>query len=103
MSGSWRHKCLLLSLLAFIVLSEASRLPKGYWEQMMPKKLPTPKSSPSKGTNSVTMSSSTAIETDQNRPSSDGKGILLIYVLMNRVITWINVQGLQQEPFVKMT
>ncbi|CAL5333099.1 unnamed protein product [Camellia sinensis] len=35
----------------------------------MPKKLPTPKSSPSKGTNSVTMSSSTAIETDQNRNS----------------------------------
>ncbi|KAF2296649.1 hypothetical protein GH714_000856 [Hevea brasiliensis] len=55
---SWRRKCLLLTLLAFILLispssSEASRLPKEYWEQMLPKKLPTPSSSPSKGTNSA--------------------------------------------------
>ncbi|GFZ09870.1 hypothetical protein Acr_21g0004690 [Actinidia rufa] len=72
MSGSWRHKCLLLSLvLVFFVLSEASRLPS--WEQMMPKKLPSPSSSPSKGTNSASTSSSKAIETERNHPSSDGK------------------------------
>ncbi|GKU98399.1 hypothetical protein SLEP1_g11410 [Rubroshorea leprosula] len=50
---------------------EASRLPN--WEQMLPKKLPTPSSSPSKGTNSLTTSSSTAVKTDTSLPSSDGK------------------------------
>ncbi|KAJ7959216.1 Glutamate-gated kainate-type ion channel receptor subunit GluR5 [Quillaja saponaria] len=73
MLGSWRQKCLVLTLLAFIVLSESSRLPKSYWEQMLPKKLPSPSSSPSRGTNSVTTSSSTALKTDRNLPSSDGK------------------------------
>ncbi|CAL0307879.1 unnamed protein product [Lupinus luteus] len=72
MIGSWRHQCLLLALLAFVVLSEGSRLPKAYWEQMMPKKLPSPPSSPSRGTNSVSTSSSATLKTD-NLPSSDGK------------------------------
>ncbi|XVE60231.1 hypothetical protein DITRI_Ditri05aG0111600 [Diplodiscus trichospermus] len=71
---SCRHKCLLFTLLAFILLSsEASRLPKEYWEQMLPKKLPTPSSSPSKGTNSVTTTASKAVKTDRGLPSSDGK------------------------------
>ncbi|KAF7829780.1 glutamate-gated kainate-type ion channel receptor subunit GluR5 [Senna tora] len=53
---------------------EGSRLPKEFWEQMLPKKLPAPSSSPSRGTNSVsTTSSSTAFKTDHNLPSSDGK------------------------------
>ncbi|KAG2663266.1 hypothetical protein I3843_16G021600 [Carya illinoinensis] len=74
MLGSWRHKCLILmTLLAFIVLSEASRLPKEHWEQMLPKKLPSPSSSPSKGTNSQTSSSSTTSKADGDLPSSDGK------------------------------
>lgn len=72
MKGSWRHQCLLLTLLAFVVLSEGSRLPKAYWEQMLPKKLPSPSSSPSKGTNSVTPSSSSTTEND-GLPTSDGK------------------------------
>ncbi|XAR62876.1 hypothetical protein NMG60_11017788 [Bertholletia excelsa] len=72
MSGSWRQRCLFLTLLTFVFLSEASRLPKAYWEQMLPKKLPSPSSSPSKGTNSVT-ASSTAVETERNHHSSDGK------------------------------
>ncbi|KAG2665795.1 hypothetical protein I3843_15G024000 [Carya illinoinensis] len=66
-------KCLLLTLLASIVLSEASRLPKEYWEQMLPKKLPSPSSSPSKRTNSLTSSSSTTWRANRNLPSSDGK------------------------------
>ncbi|KAJ6939162.1 hypothetical protein NC651_005567 [Populus alba x Populus x berolinensis] len=71
---SWRQKCLLFTLLAFIVLSsEASRLSKSNWEQMMPKKLPAPSSSPSKGTNSVSRSSVTMVKADSNLPSSDGK------------------------------
>ncbi|CAB4289050.1 unnamed protein product [Prunus armeniaca] len=73
MSGSWRHKCLLFTLVAFIVLSEASRLPKDCWQQMLPKKLPTPSSSPSKGTNSATKSSSKSLEAHRKLPSSDGK------------------------------
>ncbi|KAL9331006.1 hypothetical protein ACSQ67_000616 [Phaseolus vulgaris] len=72
MKGSWRHQCLLLTLLAFVILSEGSRLPKEYWEQMLPKKLPSPSSSPSKGTNSVTPSSSSTAESD-GLPTSDGK------------------------------
>ncbi|KAM1169338.1 hypothetical protein ACFX19_031675 [Malus domestica] len=72
MSTSWRHKCLLFTLVvSFIVLSEASRLPN--WDQMLPKKLPTPSSSPSKGTNSAKNSSSNALEAHRNVPSSDGK------------------------------
>ncbi|XP_062160278.1 uncharacterized protein LOC133867495 [Alnus glutinosa] len=74
MLGSWRHKCLLFTLLAFLLLSEASRLPKEYWEQMLPKKLPSPSSAPSKGTNSLTTSSSsTAWKANRDLPSSDGK------------------------------
>ncbi|KAM2040195.1 hypothetical protein ACFX16_034161 [Malus domestica] len=48
-----------------------SRLPN--WNQMLPKKLPTPSSSPSKGTNSAKNSSSNALEAHRNVPSSDGK------------------------------
>ncbi|KAJ0024132.1 hypothetical protein Pint_08052 [Pistacia integerrima] len=73
MLGSWKHKCLLFTLFTLILLSEASRLPKGSWEQMLPKKLPTPSSTPSKGTNSVSTSSSTAVKADTTLPSSDGK------------------------------
>jgi len=40
---------------------------------MMPKKLPAPSSSPSKGTNSVSRSSLTMVKADSNLPSSDGK------------------------------
>lgn len=72
MKGSWKHQCLLLTLLAIVVLSEGSRLPKEYWEQMLPKKLPSPSSSPSKGTNSVTPSSSSTME-NHALPTSDGK------------------------------
>ncbi|KAL1533554.1 hypothetical protein AAHA92_33425 [Salvia divinorum] len=73
MSVSWRQKCLVLSLLALVFMSEASRSPKAFsWEQMLPKKLPTPSSAPSKGTNSVSVSFQ-AVEMDQKLPSSDGK------------------------------
>ncbi|KAG6388625.1 hypothetical protein SASPL_150057 [Salvia splendens] len=65
MSVSLGQKCLALSLLALVLMSEASRPPKAFsWEH---KKLPTPSSAPSKGTNSV------AVEMDQKLPSSDGK------------------------------
>ncbi|KAG4963344.1 hypothetical protein JHK86_040212 [Glycine max] len=53
-------------------LFKGSRLPKEYWEQMMPKKLPSPSSSPSKGTNSVSPSSSLTTKND-GLPMSDGK------------------------------
>lgn len=74
MSCSWKGKCLILSLLALIFISEAARsLPKAYnWEQMLPKKLPTPPSSPSKGTNSFT-SSETTSEIDPKLNPSDTK------------------------------
>ncbi|PIN12639.1 hypothetical protein CDL12_14757 [Handroanthus impetiginosus] len=75
MSTSWKHKYLILSLsfLALIFISEASRSPKAYnFGQMLPKKLPTRSSAPSRGTNSVTTSSK-AMEMDQKLPSSDGK------------------------------
>ncbi|CAN1130410.1 hypothetical protein LINPERPRIM_LOCUS13211 [Linum perenne] len=69
---SWKQKqhcILLITLLAvLVVMSESSRLPN--WEQMMPKKLPTPHSAPSKRTNSISASSSS---TDRYLPSSDGK------------------------------
>ncbi|XLR32600.1 hypothetical protein HN51_052550 [Arachis hypogaea] len=72
----WRHKLLVFTLLAFCVLSssQGSRLPKEYWDQMLPKKLPSPSSSPSRGTNSVFTTTSTAMKAD-NLPnsSSDGK------------------------------
>ncbi|CAN4121138.1 unnamed protein product [Withania somnifera] len=72
MSGSWRH-CLIFVLLFSIVLSEGSRLPKAStWEQMLPKKLPSPSSAPSKGTNSVT-TSSTVVKINGKLASSDGK------------------------------
>ncbi|OIT01345.1 hypothetical protein A4A49_52884 [Nicotiana attenuata] len=60
MSGSCRH-FLIFVLLFCIVVSEGSRLPAkaSTWEQMLPKKLPSPSSAPSKGTNSVTTSSTT--------------------------------------------
>ncbi|KAK3043645.1 hypothetical protein RJ639_000061 [Escallonia herrerae] len=67
------------------ILSEASRSPKSYWEQMLPKKFPTPSSSPSKGTNSVT-TSSTTVEINQNILSSDGK-------ILNRAIIVGNDTG----------
>ncbi|KAK7311498.1 hypothetical protein RJT34_09688 [Clitoria ternatea] len=73
MSGYWRNHFLFLSLLALVVLSEGSRLPKDYWEQMLPKKLPSPSSSPSRGTNSVFATSSTTFQTNHTLPSSDGK------------------------------
>ncbi|CAL1362669.1 unnamed protein product [Linum trigynum] len=80
MSVSWRQKCCLIfiTLLAVLVaVSEASRLPKPYsWEQMLPKKLPTPSSAPSKGTNSITTaSSSSMVKKDRYAvvSSSDGK------------------------------
>lgn len=72
MLGSWRQQFLLFTLLAFVVLSKGSRLPKEYWKQMLPKKLPSPSSSPSKGTNSVVTTSSTTLKID-SLPSSDGK------------------------------
>ncbi|PHT50364.1 hypothetical protein CQW23_10111 [Capsicum baccatum] len=50
-----------------------SRLPKAStWEQMVPKKLPSPSSAPSKGTNSVTTSSISA-KINRKLPSDDGK------------------------------
>ncbi|KAI6689483.1 hypothetical protein NL676_026311 [Syzygium grande] len=70
------HKCLLLAmitLVAFTVASEASRVPKKYWEQMLPKKFPTPTSSPSRGTNSVSASAFVAVKINQAHPSSGGK------------------------------
>ncbi|KAL8481915.1 hypothetical protein ACS0TY_027615 [Phlomoides rotata] len=85
MSESWTRKCLILSFLALFFISEASRLPKAYnWEQMLPKKLPTPSSAPSRGTNSVTQSSN-ATKTDQKLPSSDGKT-----TSENRLEVWQN-------------
>ncbi|KAL3504318.1 hypothetical protein ACH5RR_034159 [Cinchona calisaya] len=72
-----RHKCFLLSFLLSLILisSEASRLPKDMWEQMLPKKLPTPSSAPSKGSNFVA-TSSTDIQNPRKLPNScdDGKG-----------------------------
>lgn len=72
MVSSWKHKLLILCLLAFfIVSSEASRFPKASWEQMMPKKLPTPSSAPSKGTNSVATASYSSAESKQTLPSAN--------------------------------
>lgn len=68
-------QCLMIIalLVASTLVSEAARFPN--WEQMLPKKLPSPSSSPSKGTNSVsTSSSSKAVVVDTRLPSSsDGK------------------------------
>ena len=74
MLGSWSHKFLLLTILTFLVFSDAtSRFPKEMnWEQMLPKKLPTPSSAPSRGTNSVT-SSETTMEAKESVPSGGGK------------------------------
>ncbi|CAA2956810.1 glutamate-gated kainate-type ion channel receptor subunit 5, partial [Olea europaea subsp. europaea] len=71
MSGSCSYKWLILCFLALIFISEASRVPKVHWDQMLPKKLPSPSSVPSKGTNSVT-TSSMAVEKERHLPSSDG-------------------------------
>ncbi|KEH40487.1 hypothetical protein MTR_1g029590 [Medicago truncatula] len=78
---SWRHQCLLLVLVTFIVLSKGSRLLKDqYWEQMLPKKLPSPSSSPSRGTNYVL----TTLKTDHNiLPTSDGKEDSMIISCVN--------------------
>nr|DAD24711.1 TPA_asm: hypothetical protein HUJ06_026175 [Nelumbo nucifera] len=73
MFQSWWYKGLLLSLLAFILLSEASRLPTGYWEQMLPKLDPSPPSSPSRGTNSVAAASLTSTDTELHIASDEGK------------------------------
>jgi len=72
MSCYWRKQFLFFILLTSVVVSQGSRFPKNYWEQMLPKKLPSPSSSPSKGTNSVPSSSSTTWKKD-SIPSSDGK------------------------------
>ncbi|BAT78724.1 hypothetical protein VIGAN_02144400 [Vigna angularis var. angularis] len=73
MPGFWRHQLLFLTLLAFVVLeSQGSRFPNYFWEQMLPKKLNSPSSSPSGGTNSVFATSSTASQSDIH-PSIDGK------------------------------
>ncbi|WOG99758.1 hypothetical protein DCAR_0519113 [Daucus carota subsp. sativus] len=68
---SWKHQLLILCLLAFIVSAQASRLPKASWEQMMPKKLPTPSSAPSKGTNSVATATISSSESKQKLRSAD--------------------------------
>ena len=73
MPGLWRHQLLFLTLLAFVVIeSEGSRFPNDFWEQMLPKKLNSPSSSPSGGTNSVFATSSTVSESDIP-PSIEGK------------------------------
>ncbi|KAL1814915.1 hypothetical protein ACET3Z_017489 [Daucus carota] len=51
--------------------AQASRLPKASWEQMMPKKLPTPSSAPSKGTNSVATATISSSESKQKLRSAD--------------------------------
>ena len=53
--------------------SEAARVPTKYWEQMLPKKLPTPSSAPSKGTNSVASSSFKTVKVDGNLLAKGGK------------------------------
>ncbi|KAF9609727.1 hypothetical protein IFM89_018175 [Coptis chinensis] len=70
---SWWYKGLVLSLLAFIVLSESSRLPKAVWEQMLPKYIPSPPSAPSRGSNSVSASHSTTLKVDRHLPSKKVK------------------------------
>nr|GLL47905.1 hypothetical protein DCAR_016721 [Ipomoea trifida] len=64
---------LFLLLLSYIAISEGSRLmPKASWDQMLPKKLPSPSSAPSRGTNSVSSSFKSVKIMDQKlRPSSD--------------------------------
>uniref|UniRef100_A0A7N0TZQ9 Uncharacterized protein n=1 Tax=Kalanchoe fedtschenkoi TaxID=63787 RepID=A0A7N0TZQ9_KALFE len=66
---------LIFFLLAFIFLtSDAARLPKDYWRQMLPKKFPSLTSAPSRGTNSASVSSvSPFTETQRFSPSSGGK------------------------------
>ncbi|KAK2986208.1 hypothetical protein RJ640_000370 [Escallonia rubra] len=46
--SGFRYKVVWSLTVSLILLSEASRSPMGYWEQMLPKKFPTPSSSPSK-------------------------------------------------------
>lgn len=48
-------------------------MPRAYWEQMLPKKLPSPSSAPSKGSNSVDPSSSSkVVNSDGNLTMKDG-------------------------------
>ncbi|KAJ0615192.1 hypothetical protein HanIR_Chr02g0071221 [Helianthus annuus] len=74
MLGSLRHKLLVVSIFTFLAFSVAtSRFPKEVsWEQMLPKKFPTPSSAPSKGTNALT-NSDTTVEPARSLPSADGK------------------------------
>lgn len=77
MSDPWGRKFLILSLLvAFLMLSEleadAVRLPREFWEQMLPKQFPRPSSSPSKGTNSVSSSDPDPMKLDENLHTVDG-------------------------------
>ena len=73
MSSSVLQTCFILCLLlSFSFISESSRLPNTYFEQMLPKRFPTHSSAPSKRTNSVKASSS-LVHTRKFSPSYDGK------------------------------
>ena len=55
MSVSWRQKCVVLSIIGVILMTQ-SKIGKPYnWEEMLPKKIPPP-SSPSGATNSFSAS-----------------------------------------------
>ena len=71
---SYWKQCVIFILFFSIVVSEGSRLPKASttWEQMLPKKLPSPSSAPSKGTNSVTTSYTTT-KINRKMSSDDGR------------------------------
>ncbi|KAK4775622.1 hypothetical protein SAY87_023583 [Trapa incisa] len=78
MSGPWRQGFLVLYLLtAFFLLSEfeveAMRLPRGFWEQMLPKKFPKSSSSPSRGTNSISSSGIDPMKFGKSLHVVDGK------------------------------
>ncbi|KAJ0926132.1 hypothetical protein HanRHA438_Chr04g0167531 [Helianthus annuus] len=72
---SFRRKFLLITIITFLAFSEAtSRFPKEVkWEQMLPKKFPTPSSAPSRGTNSESTADTMTVETARSLPSADGK------------------------------
>ncbi|TYK23265.1 glutamate-gated kainate-type ion channel receptor subunit GluR5 [Cucumis melo var. makuwa] len=63
---------LTLILALTSISSDAARVPTPYWEQMLPKKLPSPSSAPSKGTNTVAPSSSKPMKVNGNLPAKDG-------------------------------
>lgn len=68
----WWNRLMILALLACFIHAEAtSRSPWVYWNQMLPKVHPSP-SAPSKGTNSVSESSSTGTKGDRHFPSWQG-------------------------------